>query len=157
VGGAGGGAGVADGECIAKELEGAGTESVRVGSLTMPCIRRDMESAGVYMHQIMHSHASLLCSTRRQVPGTSGLFKKTTYHGIVHWVLNSTHWASLLVTPCFHILPRDCTRAGSAIVTVVTCESDDGVFETGGRSKARDAETSDDEGLRDALQTLSIY
>jgi hypothetical protein len=28
----------------------------------MPCIRRDMESAGVYMRQIVHSHARLLCS-----------------------------------------------------------------------------------------------
>jgi hypothetical protein len=39
---------------------------------------------------------------------------------------------------------------------VVVCESDNGVFEAGGRSKARDTETSDDKGLRDALQILSI-
>jgi hypothetical protein len=32
---------------------------------------------------------------------------------------------------------------------VVTCESANGAFETGGRSESRDTETSDDEGLRD--------
>jgi hypothetical protein len=39
---------------------------------------------------------------------------------------------------------------------VITCESYNYVFEAGRRSKARDAETSDDESLRDALQILSI-
>jgi hypothetical protein len=39
---------------------------------------------------------------------------------------------------------------------VVTCESDDCVFEAGRRSKARDAQTSDDESLRYALQGLSM-
>jgi hypothetical protein len=33
----------------------------------------------------------------------------------------------------------------------ITCESDNGVFEAGGRSKAGDAQTSNDEGLRNAL------
>jgi hypothetical protein len=33
----------------------------------------------------------------------------------------------------------------------VTCESHNGVFEAGGRCKARDAQTSNDEGLRYAL------
>jgi hypothetical protein len=40
---------------------------------------------------------------------------------------------------------------------VVTCESDDGVFKAGGRSKARDAETSDDESLRYALKRVSTF
>jgi hypothetical protein len=38
----------------------------------------------------------------------------------------------------------------------VTCESDDGVFEVRGRSEARDAQTSDDEGLRKTLYRLSM-
>jgi hypothetical protein len=37
----------------------------------------------------------------------------------------------------------------------VTCESDDGVFEARGRSKVGDAQTGDDEGLRNALYRLS--
>jgi hypothetical protein len=41
---------------------------------------------------------------------------------------------------------------------VVTCESANGVFEAGGRSETRYAETSDDEGLRDALQkTVTMH
>jgi hypothetical protein len=37
----------------------------------------------------------------------------------------------------------------------VTCESHDGVFEARGRSEAGDAQTSNDEGLRNALYRLS--
>jgi hypothetical protein len=33
----------------------------------------------------------------------------------------------------------------------VACESNNGVFEAGGRSEAGDAQTGDDEGLRNAL------
>jgi hypothetical protein len=66
-------------------------------------------------------------------------------------------FVSLLVAPCLSISPSDCTRARSAIrvVVAVPCESDDSIFEAGGRSKARHAETSDDECLRDALLILS--
>jgi hypothetical protein len=39
---------------------------------------------------------------------------------------------------------------------IVTCQSDNIVLEAGGRSKARDTETSNDEGLRNALQIWSV-
>jgi hypothetical protein len=83
------------------------------------------------------------------------MFKKNRYYEIVHWVLDSIHWTLILVALRFNIPSSDCRRAGSASVMVVVCESDNGVFEAGGRSKARDTETSDDKGLRDALQILS--
>jgi hypothetical protein len=38
---------------------------------------------------------------------------------------------------------------------VVTCESDNCVFEAGGRGKARDAKTGNDESLRYALYRVS--
>jgi hypothetical protein len=37
----------------------------------------------------------------------------------------------------------------------VTCECDDGIFEARGRSEAGYAQTSDDEGLRNALYRMS--
>jgi hypothetical protein len=42
-------------------------------------------------------------------------------------------------------------RGRSDIVMAVACESNNGVFEAGGRSEAGDAQTGDDEGLRNAL------
>jgi hypothetical protein len=83
---------------------------------------------------------------------------KNKYYRVGCWVHKSIISASLLVAPCLSISPSDGTRARSAIrvVMAVACESDNSVFEAGGRSKARDTETSDDEGLRDALQILSI-
>jgi hypothetical protein len=40
-------------------------------------------------------------------------------------------------------------------MAAVTCESNDGIFEACRRSKARNAETSDEKSLRYALQRLS--
>jgi hypothetical protein len=79
------------------------------------------------------------------------LFKKDRYYKIVYWVIDSIHRTLVLVAPRFHISSSDCTRARRAIVIAVTCESDNSVFEARGRSEAGDAQTSDDEGLRNAL------
>jgi hypothetical protein len=68
--------------------------------------------------------------------------KKHGYHGLVFGYTTSyTHYL-LLVAEQFDISRSDCTRAGGT--SVVTCESDNGVLEAGGRGKARDAETGND-------------
>jgi hypothetical protein len=81
------------------------------------------------------------------MPEPFRLFKKDRYDGIDCYIHIFIHSTSLLVAPRFYVSPSDCTRARSAIVMVVTCESDNGVFEAIGRGKARDAETSEDKSL----------
>jgi hypothetical protein len=98
--------------------------------------------------------ATLASSAVPHTTTNARLFKKDRYYEIVHRVLNSIHQSLILVAPCFRISPSNCKRARSHVVMAVTCESDDGVFEARGRSEAGDAQTSDDEGLRSALQRL---
>jgi hypothetical protein len=70
------------------------------------------------LFQTTHSHAPLLCSTRRTMADVKehGWFLGTQPH---------THYL-LLVAEQFDISRSDCTRAGGT--SVVTCESDNGVL-----------------------------
>jgi hypothetical protein len=82
---------------------------------------------------------TLLSSVPRDGPWL--MLKNTATMG---WFLGTqphTHYL-LLVAEQFDISRSDCTRAGGT--SVVTCESDNGVLEAGGRGKARDAETGND-------------
>jgi hypothetical protein len=113
---------------------------------------REMRSAGACCAK---SCTATPASSVSHTTTNDWLFKKNRYYEIVHCVLNSIHRSLISVAPRFRISPSDCKRARSHIVMAVTCESDNGVFEARGRSEARDAQTSDDEGLRKTLYRLS--